>query len=294
MDPPNGSIRILQENGIPTFEDPIRCINAISVVARYADYLRKSERSENTAVHLQGHQRVQLHKEDVDRMFELGSSGRRTLTEHETKRILGAYGVPITKERIASSPEEAIRIAGEIGYPVVLKIHSPEILHKTDVGGVELNLQTPEAVLKGYERILTETRKYAPNAMLGEILVQEAIGASVETIIGIKQDAVFGPVIIFGMGGIYAEILNDYSVRIAPLSRHEAEQMVKEIKGFKILEGSRNKVRADTNAIVDALLRVSELAIEFKDKIVELDINPFFVFEEGRGGKVGDALMILR
>jgi acyl-CoA synthetase (NDP forming) len=235
-----------------------------------------------------------LHKEDVDRMFELGSSGRRTLTEHETKRILGAYGVPITKERIASSPEEAIRIAGEIGYPVVLKIHSPEILHKTDVGGVELNLQTPEAVLKGYERILTETRKYAPNAMLGEILVQEAIGASVETIIGIKQDAVFGPVIIFGMGGIYAEILNDYSVRIAPLSRHEAEQMVKEIKGFKILEGSRNKVRADTNAIVDALLRVSELAIEFKDKIVELDINPFFVFEEGRGGKVGDALMILR
>jgi acyl-CoA synthetase (NDP forming) len=167
-------------------------------------------------------------------------------------------------------------------------------LHKTDVGGVELNLQTPEAVLKGYERILTETRKYAPNAMLGEILVQEAIGASVETIIGIKQDAVFGPVIIFGMGGIYAEILNDYSVRIAPLSRHEAEQMVKEIKGFKILEGSRNKVRADTNAIVDALLRVSELAIEFKDKIVELDINPFFVFEEGRGGKVGDALMILR
>ena len=212
----------------------------------------------------------------------------------ETKRILGAYGVPITKESIASSPEEAIRIAGEIGYPVVLKIHSPEILHNTDVGGVELNLQTPEAVLKGYERILIETGKYAPNAMVGETLGQEAICASVETIIGIKQDLVFGPVIIFGMGGIYAEILNDYSVRIAPLSRHEAEEMVKEIKGSKILEGSRNKIRADTNAIIDALLLVSELAIEFKDKIVELDINPFFVFEEGRGGKVGDALMILR
>jgi acetate---CoA ligase (ADP-forming) len=293
MDPPNGAIEILQENRIPAFEDPIRCIKAMSVVVRYADYSKKSELSENTAVHLQGHKRVQLHKEDFDRMLELGLSGRQTLTEHETKRILGAYGVPITKERIASSPEEAIRIAGEIGYPVVLKIHSPEILHKTDVGGVELNLQTPEAVLKGYERILTETRKYAPHAMVGEILVQEAICASVETIIGIKRDPVFGPVIIFGMGGIYAEILNDYSVRIAPLSRHEAEAMVQEIKGFKILEGSRNKGRADTNAIIEALLRVSELAMEFKDKIVELDINPFFVFQEGRGGKVGDALMIL-
>lgn len=294
MDPPNGAIRILQENNIPTFEDPIRCIKAISVVVKYADYLRKSGASQNATVNLQNNKPIYSHKEDFDKILKPALLGNKTLTEHETKRILETYGFPITRERIALSPEEAVKIAGEIGYPVVLKVDSSEILHKTDVGGVELNLKTPEAVLEGYERILSNAAKYAPNAIVRGILVQEAIFGSLETIIGIKEDSVFGPIVIFGMGGIYTEILNDYSIRIAPLSRHEAEEMVKEIKGFKILEGSRVKIKADINAIIDTLLRVSELAIELKDKVIELDINPFFVFEEGRGGKVGDALMILR
>ncbi len=125
-------------------------------------------------------------------------------------------------------------------------------------------------------------------------MVQEAVEASFETMIGVKHDPVFGPMILFGMGGVYAEILRDCSLGIAPLSRKEAEEMVKEIKGFGILDGARNRIKADTHAIIDALLRVSDLAIEFKDRIVEVDINPFFVFEEGRGGKAGDALMILR
>ena len=286
MDPPNGAIRILQENSIPTFEDPIRCIKAISVVVKYAGYLRKSEHSENVIVNLQNNKPIHAQKEDFNKILKSALSGNKTLTEHETKRILEAYGFPITRERIALSPEEAVKIAGEIGYPVVLKVDSSEILHKTDVGGVELNLQTPEAVLKGYERILSKTGKQAPNAIVRGILVQETIFGSLETIIGIKQDPVFGPVVIFGMGGIYTEILNDYSIRIAPLSRHEAEEMVKEIKGFKILEGSRGKIKTDINGIINTLLRVSELAIELKDKVIELDINPFFVFEKGEGEKL--------
>ena len=295
MDPPNGAIRILQENGIPTFEDPIRCIRAISMVVKYADYLRKDIFiRERATVDVLDNKAMHSHKEDVIKLLNSSSLESKTLTEYESKRILEAYGIPITKERIASSPEQAVKIAAEIGYPVVLKVDSSEILHKTDVGGIELNLQTPDAVIKGYGRILSNIEKYAPNARVRGILVQEVILGSLETIIGIKQDTVFGPVVMFGMGGIYSEILNDFSIRIAPLLRQEAEEMVREIKGFKIVEGSRGKLKADINVIINTLLRVSRLAIELKNKVVELDINPFFVFEEGRGGKVGDSLMILK
>lgn len=295
VDPPDGAIRVLQENGIPTFEDPIRCIKAINIPVRFAENLKhfkiKSEKPEDR---VGGHKIYYPNKKDVNQILDSLNGNGKTLTEYEAKRLLGAYGIPATKEKLALTADEAVNIADEIGYPVALKVDSVEILHKTDMGGIKLNLQTPDTVLKGYRDIFSEIKKYAPHAVIRGILVQEMILGSSEIIIGIKQDPIFGPMIIFGMGGIYTEILKDYSVRIAPISRSDAEDLIREIKGFKILQGSRGRPKADIPGIIDTLLRVSQLSMDLKDKLVELDINPLFVFEEGKGVKAGDALMILK
>lgn len=215
------------------------------------------------------------------------------LSESQAKEILRNCGIQTTREGLAADEEEAVRLAAALGYPVALKIDSPDIPHKTDAGGVRLNLNTPDKVREAYREIIQAARKFHPGARLRGILVQEMLTGGTEVIAGISHDPVFGPTILFGLGGIFVEALADVSLRVAPLNYADAREMVNEIKGFRVLAGFRGKPPADLEAIVDVLLILSQMALEFP-RIAELDINPLFVFAKGQGVRAADAMITLK
>jgi len=180
-----------------------------------------------------------------------------------------------------------------MGYPVVIKIASPDILHKTDVGGVKLNLRSADDVRDGFDLITYRAGRYVPGARIWGCLVQQMVSGGREVLVGMSQDPQFGPLVAFGLGGIYVEALKDVSFRIAPFCHCEAEEMIREIRSYPLLEGIRGEPPADHEAMVDALLRISQLATDFPE-IVELDINPLMVFAEGRGAVAIDMRLVLR
>ena len=216
----------------------------------------------------------------------------QNLTEHQGKELLTLYNIPVTKEDVATSEEHAVNIAENIGYPVAIKIDSPDILHKTEAGGLLLNIGNQEELKKAYNKVLENARNYNPKAHINGVLVQEMIKGGTEVIVGVNNDLQFGPTIMFGLGGIFVEILKDVSLRVAPLNREDALGMLKEIKGYKVLTGARGKAKADIDAIAEVLVNVSRLAIDLEDHIAELDINPLLVLPEGKGVCVADALVI--
>ncbi|MCL6638850.1 MAG: acetate--CoA ligase family protein, partial [Firmicutes bacterium] len=173
------------------------------------------------------------------------------LSEAESKAVLRAYGIPATREAVAHSAAEAARLAAEIGFPAALKIDSPDIPHKTEAGGVALDLTTPEEVMDAYGRIMDAVRDYRPDARINGVLVQEMLGRGTEVIAGISRDPAFGPVVLFGLGGIFVEALEDVAMRVAPLHEGDAREMIKEIKGHKVLAGMRGRAPADEGAVVD-------------------------------------------
>jgi acyl-CoA synthetase (NDP forming) len=203
------------------------------------------------------------------------------LSEHQFKQVLQAYGIPITREALATSADTAVGIAHELGYPVALKVQSPEIAHKTEADGIRLNLDSDAAVRTAYDEILLNAERFAPHADVQGVLVQEMLAGGIEVIIGATKDPVFGHAIMFGLGGIFVEALRDVSFRIAPLSHTDAEEMIDEIAGHRVLAGIRGRPPADREAIIDAILRVSRLVCDHRDEISELDINPLHVFSEG-------------
>jgi acetyltransferase len=225
---------------------------------------------------------------------DLLAAGDKNLSEHQSKALLDLYGIPVTREQVATSPQEAARLAAEIGFPVALKIDSPDILHKSEAGAIRLGVNSQEEVVRFYDEIIANALTHNPNAVINGVLVQEMVPDGTEVMIGMSQDPQFGPTIAFGLGGIFVEVLKDISLRVAPLSTSDAEQMVKEIKGYQILQGVRGKKPCDVEAIVDVLLRISRLAQDCKDIITEIDINPLIVFGEGRGVKAADALVVLK
>ncbi len=202
----------------------------------------------------------------------------KILTEHETKKLLARYGIPVTKEQIATSVNEAIAIALQIGTPVAMKISSPDIPHKSDVGGVVLNVKR-EYVGTTYSKIISRIKKSVPDARVEGILVQQMAPAGHETIVGLKKDAQFGHAIMFGLGGIFVEVYKDVSFRVVPIDKSDALEMISEVKGFPILKGIRGKKPADIEAIAQVLVSVSKMAE--KENIIELDINPLIVSESG-------------
>ncbi len=219
--------------------------------------------------------------------------GRKYLLEHEAKEIIREYGIETTPYGIAKSPEEAVEIARKIGYPVVMKIVSPDIIHKSDVGGVVLNVKSDEEVKSAFERIINNVRMKVPNARIwGVIVEKQAPKPIAEVIIGAKKDPQFGHVVMFGLGGVFVEVLKDVSFRVAPLSERDAYDMISEIKGYKLLTGFRGMPPADIEALVKAILSVSKLVQDFEN-IAELDLNPIFVYEKGKGLIVVDARIIL-
>ena len=206
--------------------------------------------------------------------------GRNVLTETEAKDVLQQAGINVVETKLATSKEEAISISEKMGMPVVLKIVSPDVIHKSDSGGVKLDLRTRKQLEKAYDEILKNVKKACPEANIQGISVQKMARPGVEVIIGISTDAQFGPVIMFGLGGILVEILKDVAFRIVPLEKKDAREMIREIKGYPLLEGYRGQEPANVALLEDLILKVSDF-VDKSPEIKELDLNPIFAYKNG-------------
>ena len=206
--------------------------------------------------------------------------GRSLLSEVEAKQVLAQAGVPVVEARLATKRDEAVALAGELGYPVALKIVSPQITHKSDVGGVKLALDTAEAVADAYDAIVEAARRADADATIEGVSVQRMAEPGIEVITGMTLDAQFGPVLMFGLGGVLVEVLKDVAFRVVPITARDARQMVREIQGFPVLQGYRGQEPADLEALESLLLKVSQF-IEGHPEIAELDLNPVFAYPKG-------------
>jgi acyl-CoA synthetase (NDP forming) len=206
--------------------------------------------------------------------------GRTVLTEIEAKELLRQAGINVVETRLAVSKEQAVALGQQLGFPVVLKIVSADVVHKTDAGGVKLGLKTAVQVGKAWDEIMISVKKAFPEAKIQGVSVQPMAKPGVEVIIGMSKDAQFGPVLMFGLGGIFVEIIKDVSFRIVPLLKRDANEMVREIKGFPLLKGYRGSEPVDIENLEKLLLRVSEF-VEQTPEIKELDLNPIFAYKDG-------------
>ena len=208
------------------------------------------------------------------------SEGRSLLTEIEAKELLKQAGVNVVDTKLATSREEAISISQQLGFPVVLKIASADVVHKSDAGGVKLDLKTATQAGKAYDDIMKAIKKQYPEAKIEGVSVQKMARPGVEVIIGMSKDTQFGPVLMFGLGGILVEILKDVSFRIVPLVRRDAREMVREIKGYPLLEGYRGQEPVDVANLEELILKVSDF-VEQHPEVAELDLNPVFAYSDG-------------
>ena len=205
---------------------------------------------------------------------------RAVLTEIESKELIQQAGMNVIDTRLATSKEEAKSISRQLGFPVVLKIVSPDIIHKSDAGGVKLGLKTLKQVGEAYSDILREVHQKHPQALVHGISVQKMARPGVEVIIGMSKDTQFGPVLMFGLGGIWVEVLKDVSFRIVPLTKKDAREMIRDIKGYALLKGYRGKEPVDISSLEDMLLKVSDF-VEQNPEIREIDLNPIFAYSNG-------------
>jgi acetyl-CoA synthetase (ADP-forming) len=216
--------------------------------------------------------------------------GRKALLETEAKTICMDYAIPVTKFRLAKNQREAVEFAEELGFPVVLKIVSPDIIHKSDAGGVMVNLKSKFEVQEAYGKILENAKKYKATAKIAGVLVQEMAPQSTEVIVGAIKDPQFGQALMFGLGGVFVELLKDVTFRVAPITREDAQEMVTGVKAYPLLKGYRNAPPADIDAIINILLNTSRLVMD-NPQIKELDLNPIMAYE--KGAKTVDARIIL-
>lgn len=208
------------------------------------------------------------------------AQNRQVLNEVESKELLKEAGISITEAHQAATKEDAVAAAKKIGFPVVLKILSPQIIHKSDIGGVKLGLENEDQVAQAYDEIIAAARSAEPSATIDGVSVQGMAKPGIEVIIGMSKDPQFGPVLMFGLGGIMVEILKDVAFRIVPLNERDAREMVKEIKGYPVLEGYRGQDPADVAKLEEALLKLSKF-VESHSEIKEIDLNPIFAYKDG-------------
>jgi acyl-CoA synthetase (NDP forming) len=309
--------KVLDEGGVPYLQGTRETLRAIQAFVRYANS-RRHMREPIAAGRpspadlpdwrrkLQGIREAlrpsspRLRSAQAGQALRLGSPRLRSgqagqaLSEVEGRRLLAAYGIPGPREAVVATPEEAIEAAQRIGYPVVLKILSPDVQHKTEIGGVRVGLGDETAVVTAFHEVMEAARRHHPQARLEGAVIQEMAPAdAVEVILGVLQDPDFGPVVVFGSGGILVELLRDSSLRLPPLSHEEALEMIHETRGRRLLQGFRGRPPADIDALADALVRVSQLAVDLGDLIVAVDINPLMVLPRGQGVRAVDALVEL-
>ena len=216
----------------------------------------------------------------TDVIAQARKQGRTILSEVEAKRLLAEAGVPVVEAQLASNREEAVSLAGKLDSPVALKIVSPQISHKSDVGGVKLGLSTAEEVGEAYDAIVDAARGVEPDAAIDGVSVQPMAEQGIEVIMGMTMDAQFGPVLMFGLGGVLVEVLKDVAFRVVPITARDAHQMVHEIQGFPVLEGYRGQEAADLPALEELLLKLSRF-VEAQPDVAELDLNPVFAYPQG-------------
>lgn len=206
--------------------------------------------------------------------------------------MLAAYGIPVTEYHLANSAAEAAEATRKIAGPVVLKVQSPDILHKTEAGAVALGIASPEAAEAAYADLLGKAKTYKPDADIRGILVQPMAPKGQEIILGVNRDDAFGPIMMVGLGGVYVEVMKDVAFAPAPLTEAEAHRALRRLKGFKLLEGVRGEPAADVDALVDVMVKLSRLAADWSDKILEIDLNPVLVHPKGQGVSIVDALIV--
>ncbi|MFN8566521.1 MAG: acetate--CoA ligase family protein [Kouleothrix sp.] len=279
------ALKLLNQQRIPNYAFPERAISALHAMARQREW---SERPAGEYVSFDADQAR------VRAVFaRVRAAGRVELGEIEAREVIEAYGMRLPQSQLARSPDEAAAIASAIGFPVVMKIASPSILHKSDIGGVRVGVPDASAARDIYELIEYRARKYNPDATIWGVLVQEQVRKGREVLVGVNRDPQFGPLVVFGLGGIYVEVLKDVAFRLAPITREEAREQIHAIRAFPLLKGVRGEPPADLAAAEEIVLRVSQLVTDFPE-IVEMDINPLVLHNQGEGAIVLDARIILQ
>ena len=275
-----------QKYSFPIFTAVVETIRALELNHRYCCQFQKRKDEEEFT-------EISGNKEAVRKLIEQAHIEKRDLLLSEAMDVLENYGVPTASSVVAKSVEDACSAANEMGYPVAIKVIAEQISHKSDVGGVQLNLYNQEAVAEAFESMMTRIKEVYPDAGVDGVLVQPMVTGGRELIVGGRQDPQFGPVVLVGLGGIFVEIFEEVVVRVTPISRDQAERMIFELRGSQILKGARGHMPSDIDSVVDAILRVSQLLIDFPE-IDEVDINPLRVFHEQGGCRALDARMIIR
>ncbi|MGB8034771.1 MAG: acetate--CoA ligase family protein, partial [Nitrososphaeraceae archaeon] len=274
----------LDENKIPQYSFPESATRAIVTMQEYRSWVARP-RTDVKA--------FEVTRDDVRRVFDkVRSQGRNYVHETEAMKVLESYGFHIPKSQLTTTEDECVKLSEEIGYPVVLKVSSPNIVHKTDVGGVELNLKNTLEVREAFRRIIDNAKRSKGDAKILGVNVQEFVAKGKEMIIGMKRDPQFGPLLMFGLGGIYVQVFRDISFRLAPIKQLGARHMIESTKAGKLLLGVRGEKPSDIESIVESLQRMSQLVMDFSE-IQEIDINPLLVFEQGKGSKVVDARIVI-
>ena len=231
-------------------------------------------------------------KKVAEILNSIREDGRRELMELESKQVLAAWGVPVNRTELARDLSEAVKVAREVRYPIVLKIASPDIIHKSEAQGVKVGLSSELELRQSFGELINNARAYNPDAKILGATIQEYLPPAREVIVGALQDPSFGATVMFGLGGVWVEVLKDISFRLAPLGTEDAREMIQEIKGYPILAGIRGEAPADLDALVGIIQKVGQLMHEFPG-IAELDINPIFAFQSGKGAVAADARMVL-
>jgi 4-hydroxybutyrate---CoA ligase (ADP-forming) len=277
--------KILSDGGIPHFMYAEPAIRTLEAMFRHSKWIEKEDIPPK---------QFEVDKTKVKTILENVIKDNRTnLLEEEGYEVLKAYGFSVPKKNLVMNEEEAARTAEEIGYPVVMKIVSPQIIHKSDAGGVKVGIKNQQEAKKAFSEILSNVKKYKSDAGIKGVLVQEMISSAKETILGAKRDPLFGPLIMFGLGGIYVEVLKDVIFRLGPIDEHTAKEMVESIKTIKLLKGIRGEKESDINGIVESIQRLSQLVNDFPE-IEEFDMNPLLVLEKGNGVRAVDVRIGLK
>jgi acetate---CoA ligase (ADP-forming) len=283
----DNAMRWLVENGIPAYGAPDLAVNAMACLREYA---RIKEIAAEPDILCDKHDKSKA----LAVIEKARKEGRDSLTEIEAKQVFAAYDLPVTKIALAKTEDEAVELASKTGFPVVMKIVSPDILHKSDAGGVKVNVKDEAGVRDTWKSILANVKAYKPEANIHGIAVQEMAPWGTEVILGSINDASFGPTIMFGLGGIFVEVLKDVTFRVSPVSQGQARRMLSEIRGAPILKGARGEPPRDQVALVETICKFSNMILDLRDEISETDANPLLVYEEGKGLKVADARVILK